>query len=56
MSDTRNPKPNRAPDAELSGSDVPPDHVRERTDAAYYAETFIDALGGWWHVKIWEAP
>ncbi|KQZ31368.1 hypothetical protein [Caulobacter sp. Root1472] len=63
MSQTKNPKPDRAPDEETHGEGAPSDVVKARADQAYYAELFIDALGdpdnaplGWWHLKLWNGP
>ncbi|GGL48601.1 hypothetical protein [Caulobacter rhizosphaerae] len=63
MTENKNPKPSREPDAEEHGQGAPPDEVKARAEGAYFAELFIDALGdpehaplGWWHLKLWDGP
>jgi hypothetical protein len=62
MTETTNPKPDRAPDEEPFGEGPLPHEIRARTDKAYYAQVFIEAMPdeeyprGWWAAKIWNSP
>lgn len=55
MTARNNPKPDRRPDEEVSGAGKARAGIQARAEEAYYAELFVDAMGGpvhspggWW--------